>query len=143
MPPACVVKTPMTDEKRLQLIGKFDASPYSRSLGIKIVELSDGYVKLTMTVQESHMNFVGLLHGGVSMSLADQAFACATNTLDGNYVAIQFSFNLFGTAKPGDELIAEGRLVHGGRSIGVCEMTVTNSSGKVIARATGTSANIG
>ena len=129
-------------DKYQRLIRQFEQSPYANSMGMRIVELSDGYAKVTMTVQESHLNFAGLLHGGVTMSLADEAFACATNTLDGLYVAVQFNINLFGTAKPGQQLTAECRVVHAGRSIGISEMSVTDSSGRLIAKATGTVANV-
>jgi len=129
-------------ERYRELISKFERSPYAQLMGTRIVELSEGYVKVSMTVQESHLNFAGLLHGGVTMSLADEAFACATNTLNGLYVAVQFNMNFFATAKPGDELVAECRVIHAGRSLGVAEMTVADSSGKLIARATGTVANV-
>ena len=53
-------------------------------------------------------------------------------------IATQFNIHLISGASPGDELIAECRVVKSGRRIGVSEMTVTDQAGKLIARATGT-----
>jgi hypothetical protein len=67
-------------------------------------------------------------------SIADQAFACATNSM-GVSIAAQFNVH-FVAAAPGDELTAEGRVLQG-RRVDVCEIAVTNQE-EVIARATGT-----
>lgn len=125
-----------------ELFEKFAVTPYATLLGMKLLELSRGYAKLSMEVQPEHLNFGKLLHGGVIMSLADQAFACACNTYGKMYVAIEVSTNLFATAEVGETIFAECNVIHLGKTIGVCEMTVTNANGRLIARATGTAAGI-
>ncbi len=125
-----------------ELFEKFSATPYAELLGMRLLELSRGYAKLSMEVRPEHLNFGKLLHGGVVMSLADQAFACAGNTFGKLYVAIQFDINLFGTAEVGETIFTECNVLHIGKTIGVCEMTVTNSKGKLIAKATGNIAGI-
>lgn len=124
------------------LLEKFAAAPYAELLGIELLELSPGYARLSLTVRPEHLNFSRSLHGGVVMSLADQAFGCATNTSGKLYVAVQFNINIFGTAAVGETIFAEGKVVHLGRTIGVCEMVVTDSEGKLIAKASGTVAGI-
>ncbi|MBI4317398.1 MAG: PaaI family thioesterase [Chloroflexi bacterium] len=125
-----------------ELTRKFDASPFAAFLGMKLVELSDRYAKVAMVLRPEHRNFTGGVHGGLIMSLADQAFACGTNTLDGLYVAIQFNINFFAVAADGETIFAECRVMHGGKSIGVAEIVVADSRGRVLARATGTVANV-
>lgn len=124
------------------LFTRFSATPYADLLGMKLLELSRGHSKLSMEVKPDHLNFARLLHGGVMMSLADQAFACACNTYGKMYVAVQVSTNLFATAEVGETLFAECNVVHIGKTIVVCEMTVVDSRGKLIGRATGTGAGI-
>ncbi len=109
---------------------------------MKLMDLAHGYAKVAMVIRPEHRNFADRVHGGVLMSLADQAFACATNTLDGLYVAVQFNMNLFASPTDGGTVAAECRVVHAGKSIGVAEMVVTDSHDKVLARATGTVANV-
>jgi acyl-CoA thioesterase len=72
------------------------------------------------------------------MALADQAFAYATNSLIRASLASQFNIHLIAAANPGDELIAECRVLRSGRRVGISEMTVTTVEGKLIAKATGT-----
>ncbi len=112
--------------------------PIASFLNMKLLELTPGYSKVTMKLTDDHMNFNGLVFGGIVMSIADQAFAYATNSLVSPSIATQFNIHLISGAKPGDELIAECRVIRSGRRIGVSEMTVTNQDGKLIAKATGT-----
>jgi acyl-CoA thioesterase len=112
--------------------------PIAAFLKIKLVELTPGYAKVTMKLTPEHLNFNGMVFGGIVMAVADQSFAYATNSLVSPSIATQFNIHLISGAAPGDELIAECRVVKSGRRIGVSEMTVTNQAGKLIAKATGT-----
>jgi acyl-CoA thioesterase len=107
-------------------------------LKIKLLELTPGYAKVTMKLGPEHLNFNGMVFGGIVMAVADQSFAYATNSLVSPSIATQFNIHLISGAAAGDELIAECRVVKSGRRIGVSEMTVTNQTGKLIAKATGT-----
>ena len=131
-----------TDKEPEDNIAELKASevnePIASFLNIKLVELTPGYSRVSMKLTKDHMNFNGLVFGGIVMSIADQAFAYATNSLVSPSIATQFNIHLISGAKPGDELIAECRVVRSGRRIGVSEMTVTNQDGKLIAKATGT-----
>jgi acyl-CoA thioesterase len=114
------------------------AEPVAKFLGLRLAELSPGLARVTMTVKPEHLNFNGMVFGGIIMSIADQAFAYGTNSLASPSIATQFNIHLLSGATPGDELTAECRVIRSGRRIGVSEMTVTNQDGKLIARATGT-----
>jgi acyl-CoA thioesterase len=112
--------------------------PIASFLNMRLVELSPGYARVTMKLTPDHVNFNGMVFGGIVMSIADQAFAYATNSLVSPSIATQFNIHLIAGASPGDELTAECRVVKSGRRIGVSEMTVTDQNGKLIAKATGT-----
>lgn len=116
---------------------RFDGAPYSRLLGMRLLELSEGYARVEVTLLPEFANFAGLVHGGLLMSLADQAFGCALNTLDRLYVATQFNIHLLGGAAWGETIVAEGRVRHAGRTTGLGEMSVRTASGRLIALATG------
>ena len=83
-------------------------------------------------------NFNGYVFGGVIMSIADQAFAYASNSLAFPSVATQFNIHFVAGAGANDELMAECRVVRSGQRVGISEITVTNQDGKLIAKATGT-----
>lgn len=116
----------------------FDESPYARLLGMRVEDLSEGYARVSMAMQSAYLNFAGRAHGGLVASLADQAFACATNTLPRTYFAVQLNLNFIAAPSETCTLVAEARVVHPGRSIAVCEMTVREEEDRLIARATGT-----
>ncbi len=112
--------------------------PIAKFLNMKLAELTPGYARITMTVLPEHMNFNGLVFGGIVMCLADQAFAYGMNSLVTPSIATHFTIQLIAGAKVGDVLTAECRPLKSGRRVGFAEMTVTNQDGKLIAKATGT-----
>jgi len=122
---------------------KFDSSFYAVYLGMTVEELSRGYAKVRLEVRRDFLTWDNLVQGGVIASLLDQAFGCAVNTLENRYVAVQLNINFLGSAPVGETIHAEARVVHAGRTLAVSEMTVVNSQGKTIARATGQSVSVG
>ena len=121
-----------------ELRAKEAEEPIASFLKMRLLELSPGYAKVAMKLTPEYTNFNGLIFGGIIMSIADQAFAYATNSLVSPSIATQFNIYLIAAASIGDELTAECRVVKSGRRIGISEMTVTNQDGKLIAKATGT-----
>jgi acyl-CoA thioesterase len=121
-----------------KLRGKETKEPIASFLKLKLLELTPGYARVAMKITPDHLNFNGMVFGGIVMALADQAFAYATNSLISPSIATQFNIHLISGAAVGDELTAECRVIKSGRRIGVSEMTVIDREGKLIAKATGT-----
>lgn len=121
-----------------KLRSRAKGEPIASFLNMKLLELSAGYAKVTIQLKPEYQNFNGLIFGGVVMSVADQAFAYASNSLAYPSLASQFNIHFITGAGVDDELTAECRVVRSGRRVGISEMTVTNQEGKLIARATGT-----
>ena len=122
---------------------KAKGEPIAKFLKMHLLEMSPGWAKIRMKLRPEYQNFNGMVFGGIVMSLADQAFAYATNSLVSPSIATQFNIHLVSGAASDDELIAECRVLKSGRRIGVSEMTVTNQDGKLIAKATGTTVSTG
>ena len=125
-----------------ELKAKEAAEPIASFLKMRLLELSPGYARVAMKLRPDYVNFNGVIFGGIVMSVADQAFAYAINSVSSPSVATQFNIHLIAGADVNDELIAECRVVKSGRRVGVSEMTVTNQDGKLIAKATGTTVNM-
>ena len=115
-----------------------EEEPIASFLDTKLLELSPGYAKVSMRLRPEYANFNGFIFGGIIMSLADQAFAYASNTVVIPNVASQFNIHFIAGARVDDELVAECRVVKKGRRVCMSEMSVSNQDGKLIARATGT-----
>jgi acyl-CoA thioesterase len=112
--------------------------PVAGFLGMKLEELSPGFARVTMQMRPEYINFNGMVFGGIAMSVADQAFAYATNSITSPNLAIQFNINLISAVAATDTITAECRVVKAGKRISVSEMKVTNQTGRLVASATGT-----
>jgi len=138
---------PQDTTKSKETVAKLKAAektePIARFLGMKLVEFSPGYAKVKMKLKPEFQNFNGYVFGGIVMCLADQAFAYGGNSLAYPSVATQFNIHFIAAAEANDELTAECRVLRSGRRAGLSEMTVTNQSGKLIAKATGVTVPVG
>ena len=74
---------------------------FSQWLGIEVVEIREGYSRISMTVREEMINGLGIVHGGVAFSMADSAFAFACNNRNNLSVALDTSINFL---KPVQEI---------------------------------------
>jgi acyl-CoA thioesterase len=101
---------------------------FSQWLGIEIMEVSEGYCKAKMKLREEMINGLGVVHGGIAFSLADSAFAFACNNRNNLSLALDTSMNFTKTLLPGDELVAEAKELHNGKSTGVYLVTLYNQN---------------
>ena len=111
---------------------------FSQWLGIEIVEIKEGYSKIKMTVRSEMMNGLNIVHGGIAFSLADSAFAFACNSRNNLSVALDTSINFLKPVHPGDELFAEAKEIHNGKSTGLYHVTITNQRSHTVALFKGT-----
>ncbi len=121
-----------------ELRASMEKSPYARLQGFHLLELSEGYARVSVTLRPEHINFRGTVDGGLVMSLADYGFACSCNTFGQVRVAAQFSTNFISAPALKGDLLAEARTIHAGKTMALTEISVTDASGRVIAKATGT-----
>ena len=61
---------------------------FSKWLGIEVLEIREGYSKIKMTIRKEMINGFGILHGGITFSMADSAFAFACNNRNNLSVAL-------------------------------------------------------
>jgi acyl-CoA thioesterase len=129
------------DKRFAAIIEKHD-EPVAAFMGIYIIDIQPGCVRLGIKIKPEHMNFHGVAFGGIIMSLADQAFGYAVNSLSYPSVASQFNIYFLSSARSGDELTAEGKVIRSGRRVSVAEVSVINQAGKLIARASGSTVTV-
>lgn len=111
---------------------------FSQWLGIKIVDVKEGYSKIQMTIREEMINGFDIVHGGIAFSLADSAFAFACNNRNNLSVALDTAITFTRATKPGDVITAEAKELHNGRSTGLYLITVTNQHDEQVALFKGT-----
>ena len=86
---------------------KVRKDPYANTLGIEVLEIREGYAKASLTVGENVLNFHGVAHGGLIASLADVAFAAASNSRNRKAVALALNISYRRPVKAGETLVAE------------------------------------
>jgi acyl-CoA thioesterase len=111
---------------------------FSQWLGIEVLDVKEGSSRIRMTLREEMINGFGVIHGGVTFSLADSAFAFACNNRNNLSMALDTSINFTKATMPGDVLTAEATEIHNGRSTGLYLITITNQLGQQVAHFKGT-----
>lgn len=112
--------------------------PAWRLLGITLEEVTDGFAKASLKIRPEFLNFVGTVHGGIIMTLADSVFGYAVNSVHFPTVAAQFNTHFLNPGLPGEELVATSRVMKAGKRAVTAEITIETRAGKLIAKATGT-----
>lgn len=111
---------------------------FSQWLGVKVLEVKDGYSKISMSIRQEMINGFGIVHGGIAFSLSDSAFAFACNNRNVLSVALDTSINFMKPVHVGDTLTAEAVEMHNGKSTGLYHITVSNQHGHTVALFKGT-----
>jgi acyl-CoA thioesterase len=123
----------------LQVVNHMMTNDYfSQWMGVNILEIQEGYSKISMAIRQEMVNGFGIVHGGIPFSLADSAFAFACNNRNNLSVALDVTITFTKVVHVGDILTAEAKEVHNGRSTGVYLITVTNQKNEQVALFKGT-----
>lgn len=111
---------------------------FSEWMGIRVLDIREGYSKISMEIREEMLNGFGIVHGGISFSMADSAFAFACNNRNNLSVALDVTISFMKALHVGDILTAEAKEIHNGRSTGVYLITLTNQKGEQVGLFKGT-----
>ncbi len=100
---------------------------------MEIVDFSAGSATVRMTVKREHANAADVCHGGALFSLADVAFALASNSHGTLALAIDMSISFLRAVPVGETITACCVEKHRGRSTATYLIEVKDSSGKLAA----------
>lgn len=103
--------------------------PYCAFLGIELVSLGSGSATTRLELAENHLNFHGVPHGGAINSLADAAFAAASNADGDDAFALETNISYLESVEVGTTLTAAAERTHETRSTGEYEVVVTADAG--------------
>jgi acyl-CoA thioesterase len=123
----------MDQDMQQKLLLKFRQNPYAELLGIELLEVKPGYSRLSMVVRDDMVNFNGFPHGGAIFSLADEAFAAASNSHGQVAVALNVEISYLKMVVPGAQLIAEATEEHLGNRTALYHITVSTDDGNLVA----------
>jgi uncharacterized protein (TIGR00369 family) len=122
--------------------GRLPAPPIARLMGFSLVEVEPGRAVFEVTPGERHYNPIGVVHGGLAMTLLDSAMGCAVHTqmpLGSGYTTLEAKTNLVRaiTAETG-KLRAIGTTLHVGKRMATAEGRLEDAAGKLYAHASTT-----
>ena len=125
--------------KHMKIVNKmYDKDAFSQLLGIKILDVSEGFCQLKLQITKEMLNGFHIAHGGIAYSLADSALAFAANTYGKQCVSIETSISHAVPSKEGDILTAETRELSKTDKLGIYLITIMNQNDKEVAIFKGT-----
>jgi 1,4-dihydroxy-2-naphthoyl-CoA hydrolase len=128
----------MMDGNQAALFQERQQGTLPGELGIEWQDVSNGHASGRFVVARRHMAPNGFLHAASVVALVDSAcgYACVASLPEGasGFTTIEIKTNYLGTAKEGDTVTCEARLLHGGRMTQVWDAEAVNATtGKVMA----------
>lgn len=118
----------------MEAIKKFfsENDKFARECGIELISVEEGKSVARMKVEPRHYNGVNIAHGGAIFTLADFAFAVASNSYGTVAVGINVSISFLKAVSSG-YLYAYARENSRGNRLGSYTIEVKNESGDLIA----------
>ncbi|MAO71813.1 MAG: thioesterase [Flavobacteriales bacterium] len=111
---------------------------FSQWLGIKVLEISEGFCKLQIQVRDEMTNGFLIAHGGISYSLADSCLAFASNSYGIQSFSLETSISHTKKVESGDILIATSKEINKTNRTALYYITITNQNKEEIAHLKGT-----
>lgn len=118
----------------MEKIKKFfeENDKFARECGIELVSVEEGKAVARMKVERRHYNGVNTTHGGAIFTLADFAFAVASNSYGTVAVAINVSISFMKAVDSG-YIYAYARELSKNYRLGSYTVEVKNESGDLVA----------
>ncbi len=94
-------------------------SPLMRWLNPTLLSVSEGVLEFSYVIREEMTNPLGILHGGTTAAIIDDAVGAAVFSLGkpDMYTTVNLAVDYFASAKAGDTIIAKTSIVKNGNQI--------------------------
>lgn len=116
-----------------ELRDRIAADPYCATLGIDLLALEPGRAVTEVTVTEELVNFHDTPHGGAIYSLADAAFAAASNSHGETALALETNISYLEAVDVGETLTATAEETHLAASTAEYEVVVIDGDDERVA----------
>ncbi|MFC7205343.1 PaaI family thioesterase [Haloferax namakaokahaiae] len=107
--------------------------PFCGRTGIELADVGEGTAETRVVIDEDHLNFHGTPHGGLVYTLADAAFAAASNSHGDAAFALETNISYLAAAEVGDTIRAVATETHLGGRTAEYEVVVSDEEGERIA----------
>ncbi|WP_242492554.1 PaaI family thioesterase [Methanolobus psychrotolerans] len=110
----------------------FSQENFASNSGMKFTFIAQGYAKAEMKIEKRHLNVLGTVHGGAIFTLADMAFAAASNSHGTVAVAINADISFVKAVSEGT-LYAEAKETSINPKISTYVVDITDADGDIVA----------
>ncbi|HJQ35854.1 MAG TPA: PaaI family thioesterase [Thermoanaerobaculia bacterium] len=122
--------------------GEVEAGPFTRLLGVRITEVEEGRVTVTVDMKPEHENGIGIAHGGLAATLLDTALGCAINSVmpaGKIFTTLEMKVNYTrAVTRDVGTLSCTGTVIHAGSRTATAEARVVDRNGTIYAHGTAT-----
>jgi molybdopterin converting factor subunit 1 len=129
-------------EQFMELVGKHVPEPprYVELLGMRPLRSEPGHMRFEFDAKDEFLNPAGVVQGGFLTAMLDEAMgpAALAQLGPGHFIpTLELKVSFLRPARAG-RLIADGRVVHLGKSVAFLEGSLADDDGNVVATATAT-----
>lgn len=114
----------------------FKKDRFAEYIGIELVEVKPGYALARIEITDKHLNAVNIVQGGVTFTLADFAFAAASNSHGKVAVGINVNISYFQSPK-GKILTAEAKEIAANSKLASYDVGVYDEEKNLVAQFNG------
>ena len=123
----------MEEKVREAIFRKVENEPFAQKLGIKLLDLDEGYSRVEMKFTPDMENFLGMAHGGALFALIDVAFETASNSHGTVAVALNMNITYIAPPSPESRLTAEAREISRTQRTAVYDIKLMDDQNHLIA----------
>ena len=107
--------------------------PFAKKFDLKLIELDEGYSKVSMVFTPDMENMFGKAHGGALFALIDEAFETAGNSHGTLAVALNMSISYLASPSTGATLTAEANEINRTNKTAVYDIKVIEGESRLLA----------
>jgi len=116
----------------------FSRVPFTRLLGVRREYSEGGRSRFVVDARPEFENVIGAMHGGIVATLLDVAMAsAAVSKVDFDMTAVTLSMNSTFIRPGHGQLTADGEVLAVEDAVALCQASVTDDGGRLVARAIG------
>lgn len=123
----------MDSEIKEAIFRQVRQEPFARKFDLKLIDLDEGYSKVSMVFTPDMENMFGKAHGGALFALIDEAFETASNSHGTVAVALNMNIGYLASPSTGATLTAEAREINRTNKTAVYDIKVVEGENRLLA----------
>ena len=123
----------MDSKIKKAIFRRVEQEPFAKKFDLKLVDLDEGYSKVSMVFTPDMENMFGKAHGGALFALIDEAFETAGNSHGTLAVALNMNIVYLASPSTGAILTAEAKEINRTNKTAVYDIKVVEGENRLLA----------